>query len=162
MDHYSFIYIMIMLMYIFLTKTHQAQASQMQFQQVRICPMLGLLLSYKSCHLQCMSSIEGRNKMGNCLELGGRNAVTVMPPLRKKRSIGSVIPIAVTRWKRCALDPMATPIPTLAGAINILMTRVVSQYNGPSGLDRPLTILICGFAWSIGPQQAKYLPILHS
>ncbi|MGA9171032.1 MAG: hypothetical protein WBZ20_12895 [Nitrososphaeraceae archaeon] len=44
-----------------------------------------------------MSSIEGRNKMGNCLEPGGRNVATVMPPLRKKRSIESVIPIAVTR-----------------------------------------------------------------
>jgi hypothetical protein len=47
MDYYSFIYIMIRLMYFFLTKTHQAQVSQMQFQPVGICPVLGLLLSYK-------------------------------------------------------------------------------------------------------------------
>lgn len=162
MDYYSFIYIMIRLMYFFLTKRTKRKHLKCSSNQYGYVLCWAFCWDIKDCSLQCMSSIEGRNKNGQLpgarrKECSHSNATTQEKEIYWECNTNCCDSLkAVCTWS------YSYSYTTLAGAINILMTRVVSQYNGPSGLDRPLTILRCDFAWSSGPQQAKYLAVLHS
>ena len=92
----------------------------------------------------------------------GRNAATLIPPLRKNRYTARLIPAAETAEKRRSAAPSAVPRPAAASPISPITASAGNQYH-PAGRRRPEandTASTTAATSMVVTQHARILPVI--